>query len=665
MDNLIGKKLDGLYELQALIGIGGMANVYRAVDLRSQQTVAVKILREEFVNDQDLVRRFKNESKAISILNHPNIVKVYDVSVSDKLQYIVMEHIDGITLKQYLNERGGKITWRETIHFIGQILSALRHAHENGVVHRDVKPQNIMMLPNGSLKMMDFGIARIARAENQLIAGKAMGSVHYISPEQAKNDTTDAKSDIYSVGVMMYEMLCGKLPFESDNVVEVAIKQISDKPVPLQQVAPDVPKALVEITEHAMAKLPEERYPSVAAMQEDIEKFKQDPDISFSYKYMEDESAEKVIGKVMKQKNNATSQTAKPRQTKQSASKKKTNKRKFPFLPVLFGITVAFVIGCVILCLQIMENSNNPLFSKKADVVLNDYTGMQRSEVQADPTSDKIKIEWVEEYSSRYGEGYVYKQSPAGGRTVKEGQTITLTVSLGTKYITLDNYTNMAQDDAAQALKDLGLNILVVQNVDKSVAVGAVIRTDPQAGSQVEAGSTVYLYVSRRQVATTTKVPDVAGLTLEDATKLLNSSKLTLGAVTEEYSDSVSAGSIIRQTVEYNTEVKINSRVGVVISIGPEPPKTAFVPNVTGWMESDAIYAINQVGLGVNVKYEYHDTVPAGSVIWQEIGAGTEVLLGTPVVLAVSAGPDPTATPTPPPVTDPTVSAPESVVPQD
>ena len=303
MDNLIGKKLDGLYEIQAQIGAGGMANVYRAVDLRTQQTVAVKILKEEFIHDQELVRRFKNESKAISILNHENIVKVYDVSVSDKLQYIVMEHIDGITLKQYLNERGGKITWRETIHFIGQILGALRHAHENGVVHRDVKPQNIMMLPNGQLKMMDFGIARISRAENQLIAGKAMGSVHYISPEQAKNDLTDAKSDIYSVGVMMYEMLSGRLPFVSDNVVEVAIKQISDKPAPLGEIAPDVPKALVEITEHAMAKQPSERYASVADMQADIEKFKQDPDISFSYKYMDDEAPEKVIGKVMKQSN--------------------------------------------------------------------------------------------------------------------------------------------------------------------------------------------------------------------------------------------------------------------------------------------------------------------------------------------------------------------------
>ena len=219
MDNLIGKTLDGLYTIQELIGAGGMANVYKAVvsapggPVPEGTVVAVKVLRQELMHDADLVRRFKNESKAISLLNHPNIVKVYDVSVSENLQYIVMECVEGMTLREYLNERGGKITSRETVHFIAQILRALDHAHRNGVVHRDIKPQNIMLLDNGQLRMMDFGIARISRAENQIQNGKkTMGSVHYISPEQAKGEETDPKSDIYSVGVMMYEMLSGRLP---------------------------------------------------------------------------------------------------------------------------------------------------------------------------------------------------------------------------------------------------------------------------------------------------------------------------------------------------------------------------------------------------------------------------------------------------------------------
>ncbi len=236
MDNLIGRTLDGLYAVRELIGTGGMANVYKAVVVGENgpvpvgTVVAVKVLRQELMHDPDLVRRFKNESKAISLLNHPNIVKVYDVSVSETLQYIVMEYVDGMTLREYLNERGGKLTSRETVHFISQILKALDHAHRNGVVHRDIKPQNIMLLDNGQLRMMDFGIARVSRAENQLGGGKAMGSVHYISPEQAKGDETDRKSDLYSVGVMMYEMLSGKLPFDADDVVAVAMKQITDEP---------------------------------------------------------------------------------------------------------------------------------------------------------------------------------------------------------------------------------------------------------------------------------------------------------------------------------------------------------------------------------------------------------------------------------------------------
>ena len=219
MDNLIGKKLDGRYQLEELIGSGGMANVYKATDLLENRLVAVKILREECRGNEDLVRRFKNESKAISVLDHPNIVKVYDVSVTDKLQFIVMEYIDGITLKEYMEYRAQPLTYKETLHFITQVLAALQHAHEKGIVHRDIKPQNIMLLADSTIKVMDFGIARFSRSENQTMTDKAIGSVHYISPEQAKGDTTDAKADIYSVGVMMYEMLSGKLPFESDSPV--------------------------------------------------------------------------------------------------------------------------------------------------------------------------------------------------------------------------------------------------------------------------------------------------------------------------------------------------------------------------------------------------------------------------------------------------------------
>ena len=567
MDNLIGKTLDGLYTVRELIGTGGMANVYKAVvgpggPVPEGTVVAVKVLRQELMHDPDLVRRFKNESKAISLLNHPNIVKVYDVSVSENLQYIVMEYVDGMTLREYLNERGGKLTSRETVHFISQILKALDHAHRNGVVHRDIKPQNIMLLDNGQLRMMDFGIARISRAENQLTGGKAMGSVHYISPEQAKGDETDFTSDIYSVGVMMYEMLSGHLPFDADDVVEVAIKQISDKPQSLQELAPNVPHGLVEITERAMAKRPDNRYASAAEMLNALNAYVENPAIVFNYTYLPDEIPEKVVERPMKTQKDAP----------EPKKARKGKKKRTIFLPVLFGITVAFALACLALCWAILNDSST-LMSEKADVVLADYSGMTQDEVNAQPqvSSGQITVNWEQSYSNDYAAGYVYKQSPVAGRTVREGQSVTLTVSLGIQSVTVPDVTNYLQTDAEQQLKNLGVSVLVTQAVEPTVASGSVIRTDPAAGSQVAAGSTVVVYVSRPQVSTTAKVPSLVGLSsVNDARTLLVQNKLGLGSTTEQYSDKP-AGTIIAQNPAAGSTVKVNSRVSVTVSAGPEP----------------------------------------------------------------------------------------------
>ena len=582
MDNLIGKKLDGLYEVKELIGSGGMANVYKAVMLGKNglipagTVVAVKVLRKEFMHDPDLVRRFKNESKAISLLNHPNIVKVYDVSVSDDLQYIVMEYVDGMTLREYLNERGGKLTSRETVHFISQILKALEHAHANGVVHRDIKPQNIMLLDNGQLRMMDFGIARISRAENQLLGGKAMGSVHYISPEQAKGDETGCTSDIYSVGVMMYEMLSGHLPFDADDMMEVAIKQISDTPRPLQELAPEVPSALVEITEKAMAKLPQNRYASAREMLDALDTYVQNPSVQFEYQYITEDAPEKVVKRTMNQNRaNRRAEQPAPRSRKKAPRKK----RRTVFLPALFGITVAFVIACLALCWLILNDSSG-LMNNKADITLNDYVGMTRDEAQGTDqvVSGQISVDWEEEYNTNYAEGIIYKQSPVAGRTVREGQSVTLTVSLGTQYITVPDLTNYVQADAEQQLKDLGVSVLVTQAVEPTVASGAVIRTDPAAGSQVAAGSTVVVYISRPQVATTTKVPSLVGMSTEDARTLLVQNHLSLGGQTQQYS-SQPAGTVLSQSPEAGSEAKLNSRVSIVVSAGPQPQPEPEAPS--------------------------------------------------------------------------------------
>ena len=583
MDNLIGKKLDGLYEVKELIGSGGMANVYKAVMLGQNgpvpagTVVAVKVLRQEYMHDPDLVRRFKNESKAISLLNHPNIVKVYDVSVNDYLQYIVMEYVDGMTLREYLNQRGVKLTNRETVHFISQILKALEHAHANGVVHRDIKPQNIMLLDNGQLRMMDFGIARISRAENQLLSGKTMGSVHYISPEQAKGDETDCTSDIYSVGVMMYEMLSGHLPFDADDMVEVAIKQISDKPKSLHEIAPEVPNALVEITEKAMAKLPQNRYASAREMLDALDAYVQNPSVMFEYKYITEDAPEKVVKRTMSQnRTNRPAEKPAPR-SKKTASRKK--KRRTIYLPALLGITIAFALACLALCWMILNDSSN-LMNNKADITLGDYIGMTQDEAAATEqvVSGQISVTWEQEYNSDYAAGYIYKQSPVSGRTVREGQNVTLTVSLGTQYVTVPDLTNYVQADAEQQLKDLGVSVLVTQAVDTTVASGAVIRTDPAAGSQVAAGSTVVVYISRPQVATTTKVPSLIGMSAGDARTLLVQNHLGLGSQSEQYSDQP-VGTVISQDPAAGATAKLNGRVNIVVSAGPEPAPEPEAPS--------------------------------------------------------------------------------------
>lgn len=589
MDHLIGKRLEGRYLLEELVGVGGMANVYKGIDLKNQKTIAVKILREEFVDNAELVHRFKNESKAISILDHPNIVKVFDVSVTDKLQFIVMEYIDGITLKEYMKRRGSPLTWKEVIHFSEQILDALDHAHRKGVVHRDIKPQNIMLLADGTVKIMDFGIARFSGAESQLTSHKAIGSVHYISPEQAKGDVTDAKADIYSMGIMLYEMLSGKLPFESEDAVAVAIKQISDKAVPLGQLAPDVPQALQDITARAMAKDPSQRYPSARAMLDDIEEFKRNPSIRFEYEYLTEDSPARYINKVVRQtksNSNSTSGSGNRRtsggstssgtrrtssgaqQPQKSAAKR--SKKRIGVLPVLAGMATAFMLGSAILCYMIFANSTNPLFSNRSDVELPDFTGQEWSDVEA---AYKSKISFVKEevYSSEKAAGIIISQSPRGPRTVKEGQKVTVKVSLGTEYVNVPKIDGWLVAAAEEELKNLGLAVRQVRVASSNVAEGTVIRTEPANGEAVESGSTVTVYVSQKKVDLNRTVPNLIGATEAEGLQALTAANLRAGMRTEAYNNEYEPGRIIAQTYESGSEVRINTTIGYTVSLGPEP----------------------------------------------------------------------------------------------
>ncbi len=605
MDKFIDKRLDGRYLIKSLIGNGGMANVYKAIDLKDNRIVAVKILKEECMGNEDLVRRFKNESKAIAVLNHPNIVKVFDVSVSSKLQFIVMEYIDGITLKDYMEYRKEPLTYKETIHFISQILLALQHAHQKGIVHRDIKPQNIMLLSDGNIKVMDFGIARFSRSENHTITDKAIGSVHYISPEQAKGDVTDSKADIYSVGVMMYEMLCGRLPFESDSPVSVAIKQISDTAVPLRKINASVPEGLEAITEKAMAKNPHERYQSAAEMLGDIEAFKRNPSIKFEYKYLTDTSPTRYINKVVgrpQQKPAAKKQTAMFGQqpsarasadetpttrlesgmkggaqvrTTQKKSRGSSNKPHMKLaLPVLAGITAVFAVGAVIIVLLIFKMSPNSIFSKNVDVDLPNLVHRNISEVKADSNiMSSFNLNIVEEYNSDYEAGIIFSQTPKAPKTVKEHSTITVKVSLGVEIVTVPNVIGWAEADAVKALKEVGLSPLIKPAATKDEAnIGKVesvsdMNLNAISGAQISSGTTVYVYVVKAEKDVMTVVPDCAGMSVEDAKKILAAKDLSLGTTTE-VDNAAAAGTIIETTPLAGKEVPKGTMVDAKVSLG-------------------------------------------------------------------------------------------------
>ena len=411
MDKYLGKRLDGRYEMNELIGVGGMAYVYKAYDCIDDRTVAVKILRDEFLTNEEFTRRFRNESKAIAILNHPNIVKVLDVGFGERLQYIVMEYIDGITLKEYLDQRKD-IRWKEAVHFTVQILRALQHAHDKGIVHRDIKPQNIMLLSDGTIKVTDFGIARLSRtAVRATVEGeKAIGSVHYISPEQARGEITDEKADLYSVGVALYEMLTGKLPFEADNAVSVAIMQMQNEATPPHEINPDIPEGLEQITMRAMQKDLTKRYQSAAEMLGDFDEFKRNPSIKFEYTYFVDETPTRYVDAITRVRGeNAEDQD--------DAAQEPASKLKLSTVGILSAVAVAVVAVCLLFVFLFTGWLGG---DSRENITVENFVGKSYEEevLKMDGLLGKYDIKLEKGYNSEHPKGYVYKQEPAANSTM-------------------------------------------------------------------------------------------------------------------------------------------------------------------------------------------------------------------------------------------------------
>ncbi len=490
MSKYVGKKLGGRYEIQQMIGVGGMAYVYKAYDVVDDRIVAVKILKEEYLDNEEFTRRFKNESKAIAILSHPNIVRVYDVSFDERLQYIVMEYIDGITLKEYIDQQKD-IRWRETVHFTVQILRALQHAHDKGIIHRDIKPQNIMLLPDGTIKVTDFGIARLSRTElRPPVAGeKAIGSVHYISPEQAKGELTDERTDLYAIGVMMYEMLTGRLPFEADNAVSVAIMQLQSEAKRPRKINEDIPEGLEEITLKAMQKDTATRYQSAAEMLNDIEEFKKNPSIRFEYQYFAEEPT-RFIDAIARIKG------AEETEEEETDEEEKAGP---PILPILAAVAGAVALVALIFAgfaaySKIFGGGNAKNTLEVGNFVGKHYVSELANDVDFLNT---YTLKFEQANNADYPDGYVFKQEPEAGSKIKLKGQLTLWISSGEKLTQVPEVVESEHIDVVRArLEQEGFVVKLVQTNSDTVAENCVIKTEPAYPNKVASGSEIKVFVS-------------------------------------------------------------------------------------------------------------------------------------------------------------------------
>jgi serine/threonine-protein kinase len=587
MDNYIGMKLDGRYELLELIGTGGMAEIYKADDTVEEKTVAVKILKNEFAGSEEFLRRFRNESKAIALLSHTNIVKIFDVGFTDSVQFIVMEYIDGITLIDYI-EKQGVLKWREALGFVRQILKALQHAHDRGIVHRDVKSQNCMLLRDGTIKVMDFGIARFNREIDKTMSEKAIGSVHYISPEQARGDITDEKSDLYSVGVMLYEMLTGVKPFDGNDALAIALMHTNKNPKRPMEVNASIPEGLEEITLRAMQKEPVKRYQTAGEMLNDVAEFEKNPSIIFEYKYSTPDGNtkyfDKIGGAVTNPAAGARAQAVAPVSPALDNNfydddeyDDEIAERHSPLLSILFAVASAVVVvAAVVVALVfggVIGDGANP-FSRSEEVP--DFVDMTWTEVQAQ-YGDMFTINPRYEPSEKTA-GTVLRQNIRAGSKINPNQTvIEVIVSSGEQVYFFPDFGDPETDwlTADYVLKilreDLKLMVTTRSIYHDKIPAAHFVRADKKTGDRVAPGDGVTVFISMGSGVgvDTTNVRDFIGITEQNARDIATESRITLN-VEYEHSAAVEAGRVIRQDTPVHTVIANFAVVTITVSLGVE-----------------------------------------------------------------------------------------------
>lgn len=611
MDNYVGKRLDGRYEIREIVGVGGMAVVYKAYDNIDDRLVSIKVLKDEFLANEEFRRRFKNESKAIAVLSHPNIVKVYDVSLGDKLQYIVMEYVEGITLKEYI-EQQGVIPWKEAVHFTTQILRALQHAHDKGIVHRDIKPQNIMLLENGTIKVTDFGIARFSRGETRTMTEAAIGSVHYISPEQARGETTDDKADIYSVGVVLYEMITGQLPFESDSAVSVALMQVQNEATPPREIKPDLPIGLEQITLHAMEKNTANRYQSAAEMLLDLDELKRNPSIKFDYTYFVDKEPTKFINResvtggiygvgAPNVGGGSASSGASPIMPEKKTAKKSNTKRN---VGIGIGIGLVAAIVAVLVFLRLFTD----VLGGDSLTVPNFVGKIYAEEIDGNERYEDFDFDITYVSSTTADEGEIVKQDPVSGTKVRKGQTIKLeVVSKGTT-VEIPEIYGKSLIEASEILQTEGFtNIKAETQFSATATPGTVLRSNPEQGTEADTSETILLVIATDESNEKVSVPDVLGMNYYNdkasVEQFFTKQGLKVGSVTEKDS-SEAKGTIIEQSIRSGSKANKGSTINLTVSSGASARNTGRVsitlPN-TGSTETLRVYVANELQKSTDV----------------------------------------------------------------
>ena len=578
-DKYIGRLLDGRYEILEVIGTGGMAVVYKARCHRLNRLVAVKILKDDYVQDDEFRRRFRAEGEAVGMLSHPNIVSVYDVSSSNHADFIVMELIDGITLKQYMEKRG-YLNWKETLHFAIQIAKALEHAHSRGLVHRDIKPHNVMVLKNGSVKVADFGIARVMSKSNTLTK-EALGSVHYISPEQAKGGRVDSRSDLYSLGIVMYEMIAGRVPYDGESPVGIAIQHINGGAVKPSKINPGIPERLEQIILKAMALDPEDRYPTATAMLYEMDEFRKAPDAvpvrppatgadghtrvipvntAPPAQPKPKTIAEKTAGKKDPEAARNTPRPPRPKRPERSTGNNRT---------ATIAIISCAAVGLIALIIMLVLMSSGAFSGKDDMVQVPNLLGEYYDQL---PEYDGLEIvRQGSDNSDQYEKGQILYQYPPSGNEVVPGTKVFVTVSLGTDAPakTMEQLTTVKAEEAERFLKGLEMNLNVIKYDEHSatVPVGAVTRTEPAFGEELKEGQTVRLWVSTGPEVIKAEVPNVVGKTYEKALSILEANGFI--NIRQNPVDSTEEKDIVvGQSVEKYEKIDVTTLIVLDVSTG-------------------------------------------------------------------------------------------------